>query len=63
MVWSKTISSPLSHICNQALAEGIFPSRLKFSVVKPLYKKEIKKAFQITDQYLSYHHFLKYWKK
>jgi dihydroneopterin aldolase len=41
---SKTISSPLSHICNQALAKGTFPSRLKFSIVKPLYKKGNKES-------------------
>jgi hypothetical protein len=33
------ISSPLNHICNAALSPGIFPQRLKYSVVKPLHKK------------------------
>jgi hypothetical protein len=39
---TKTISSPLAYICNLALASGIFPSRLKFSMVKPIFKKRNK---------------------
>ena len=33
------ISSPLNYICNRSLSTGIFPTRLKYSVIKPLYKK------------------------
>jgi len=33
------ISSPLSYICNKAISTGIFPDRLKYSIIKPLYKK------------------------
>jgi hypothetical protein len=33
------ISSPLTHICNKSLSSGIFPDRLKYAVVKPLFKK------------------------
>jgi exonuclease III len=33
------ISSPLNYICNKAIVSGIFPTRLKYSTVKPLYKK------------------------
>jgi len=33
------IISPLNYICNKALSTGIFPSCLKYSVVKPLYLK------------------------
>jgi hypothetical protein len=33
------ISSPLTYICNKSLSSGIFPDRLKYSVVKPLFKK------------------------
>jgi Notch-like protein len=33
------ISSPLNHICNKSLSSGIFPQRLKYAVVKPLFKK------------------------
>jgi hypothetical protein len=32
------IISPLTYICNTSLAQGIFPDRLKFVVVKPVYK-------------------------
>jgi hypothetical protein len=32
------ISSPLTHICNRSLTTGVFPSRLKYSEVKPLFK-------------------------
>jgi hypothetical protein len=33
------ISSPLNYICNESLSTGIFPTCLKFSMIKPLYKK------------------------
>ena len=33
------ILSPLTYIFNKALTTGIFPDRLKFSEVKPLFKK------------------------
>ena len=33
------ITSPLTHIFNKGLSMGIFPDRLKFSDVKPLFKK------------------------
>jgi hypothetical protein len=33
------IRSPLSHIVNRILSTGIFPHRLKFSEIKPVYKK------------------------
>jgi hypothetical protein len=32
------IISPLTYICNQSLAQGIFPDRMKFAVVKPIFK-------------------------
>jgi hypothetical protein len=32
------IISPLTYICNESLAQGIFPDRLKFAVVKPIFK-------------------------
>jgi hypothetical protein len=41
---SKAIISPLSHTSNQALAKGIFTSRLNFSIVKPLHKKGNKES-------------------
>jgi len=33
------ISSPLTYICNRMLSSGIFPTRLKFSEVKPIFKR------------------------
>jgi hypothetical protein len=36
---SSFISSPLTHICNKSISLGIFPDRMKYAVVKPLFKK------------------------
>jgi hypothetical protein len=33
------MSSPLTHICNKSLSSGIFTDRMKYSVVKSLFKK------------------------
>jgi hypothetical protein len=33
------ISSPLTRVCNLMISTGIFPTRLKFMEMKPLYKK------------------------
>jgi hypothetical protein len=33
------ISSPLTYICNKSLFSGTFPDRMKYAVVKPLFKK------------------------
>jgi hypothetical protein len=33
------ISAPLTYICNRMLSSGIFPMRLKFSEIKPIFKK------------------------
>ena len=35
---SPYVSSPLCHICNQICSSGIFPERLKYAVVKPVFK-------------------------
>ena len=39
------ILSPLTYIFNKTLATGIFPDRLKFSEVKPLFKKRASTEF------------------
>jgi hypothetical protein len=33
------ISSPLNYICNKSILSGTFPTGLKYSIVKPLFKK------------------------
>jgi hypothetical protein len=33
------VSSPFNHICNRSLSSGVFPQRLKYAEVKPLFKK------------------------
>jgi hypothetical protein len=32
------ISKPLSYICNKSIQTGVFPDRLKYAIVKPLFK-------------------------
>jgi hypothetical protein len=39
---SPFIISPLTHICNKSLSSEIFPEHLKYSEIKPLYKKRDK---------------------
>jgi len=31
--------SPLTYICNAVLSTGVFPDRLKYAIVKPIFKK------------------------
>jgi hypothetical protein len=38
------IVSPLTYICNRMLSTAIFPDRLKYSEVKPIYKKGNKSS-------------------
>ena len=44
--------SPLTYICNRVLTTGTFPDRLKFSEIKPMYKKCDKTL--ITGQFHYY---------
>lgn len=37
---SHIIASPLSHIINLCISEGVFPEKLKTTIIKPLFKKE-----------------------
>jgi hypothetical protein len=39
------VLSPLTYVFNKTLSTGIFPERLKFAEVKPLYKKQDKTEF------------------
>jgi hypothetical protein len=36
------ISSPLNYICNRTLFTGVFPDRLKYANIRPLFKKGTK---------------------
>jgi len=36
------ICSPVTHICNKSISTGIYPERLKFSIIKPLFKKGVR---------------------
>ena len=56
-----TVSSPLAHICNRSLDTRTFPSRLKFSVVRPIFKKGATVLCLITDRNLCYLISRKYW--
>jgi hypothetical protein len=33
------IIPPLTYICNKSLSSGVFPERLKCSIIRPVYKK------------------------
>jgi hypothetical protein len=57
------ITFPLTYICNKSLSLGIFPSRLKFSEMKPLHKKGDRMDIRILDLSLYLHPFQRFWKK
>jgi hypothetical protein len=42
-VSSPFVIAPLNYICNRSILSGSFPTRLKYSVIKPLLKKGDKK--------------------
>jgi hypothetical protein len=44
---SPFIISPLTHICNAALSSGVFPDRLKYAIVKAIFKKGSKQDISI----------------
>jgi hypothetical protein len=37
---SPFIISHLTYICNAALSSGVFPDKLKYAIVKPIFKKK-----------------------
>ena len=47
------VLSPLTYTLNKILSTRIFPDRLKFSEVKPLYKKGDKTEFSKLQAYLT----------
>jgi len=51
------IAFPLTYICNKSPSSGIFPSLLKFSEIKPLYRKgDRTDIYPILDLSLNYIH-------
>jgi len=44
------ISSPLTYTCNKYYSLGIFPYRLKFSIVKPVFKNGDR--YNISNLYM-----------
>jgi Notch-like protein len=42
------IISPLTYICNKSLTSGVFPERLKYAIIRPVYKKGDK---LLTENY------------
>jgi hypothetical protein len=38
------IISPLINMCNKMLVQGIYPERVKFSLIKPIYKRGDKSS-------------------
>jgi hypothetical protein len=53
----------LSYLYNQSMAAGVFPERLKYSKVKPLYKKGEKSCISNYRPILLLQRFLKYLRK
>jgi len=62
-VSSAFIISPLTYICNKSISLGVFLDRLKYAVVKSLFKKVTKITSLTTDLYLYLAPFQKYLKK
>ena len=57
------ISSPLTYICNRMLSSGIFPTRLKFSEVKPIFKRGDKMIHLIIELFLCSHNFQRFFER
>jgi hypothetical protein len=45
------IISPVNYICNKSLPTGIFPTCLKYSMIKPTHNKGDKITWLITDPF------------
>jgi hypothetical protein len=45
------ICKPLAHIFNKWLSIGVFPDRLKYARIVPLFKKGVDHLYQTTDQF------------
>ena len=55
---------PLTNKCNKMLPQGIYPERLKFSLIKPVYKKVVTELLHpIIDPFPYCQHLLTFLKK
>jgi hypothetical protein len=61
-IGSPYISSPLCHICNKILSSAIFPTRLKYAVIKAIFKNGVSDMSNYRPIYLL-HSFSKVFKK
>jgi hypothetical protein len=43
------LSDPISYLCNRALFKGLFPERLKYATIVPVYKKGDKYGSDFYD--------------
>jgi hypothetical protein len=50
------IASPLTFICNQILNAGIFPDRMKLSIIKPLLKNRQQQRTKELSTHITAHH-------
>jgi len=57
---SPYISSLLCHIYNKIFSSGIFPERLKYAVIKPVFKSGDRSDVSTIDPYLFYLHILRF---
>jgi hypothetical protein len=48
---SSFISLLLTYICNKSMSSGIFPDRLKYAVVKPLFKKGDRSSISMLSSF------------
>lgn len=51
---STAIAEPLAAIVNLSFSSGVFPSKLKVSIVEPIHKKVIKDLVEHIDRSLCY---------
>ena len=54
---------PINHIFNNSIVTGLFPTEMKKSIIKPLFKNNENKSIMNTAQLHFYHKLVKYLKK
>ena len=60
---SPYITSPLNYICNRILFTGVFPDRLKYATIIPIFKKGNKNYISNYRPISILSLFLKSWRK